>query len=88
MNLENQISIVTGGGQGIGREIALRLAQEGAVVVIGDINEKGSHETAAMIARKGGPKAVVIPTDVTHEDQVIRLINGAMDMTLIRNQNF
>ena len=80
MNLKNQISIVTGGGQGIGREIALRLAQEGAVVVIGDINEKGSHETAAMIVKKGGPKAVVIPTDITHEDQVVRLINGTMEM--------
>ena len=37
MSLKTQISIVTGGGQGIGREMALRLAQEGAVVVIGDI---------------------------------------------------
>jgi NAD(P)-dependent dehydrogenase (short-subunit alcohol dehydrogenase family) len=80
MNLKNQISVVTGGGQGIGREIALRLAQEGAIVAIGDINEKGSHETAAMIAKNGGPKATVIPTDITHEDQVIRLINGTMDI--------
>ena len=80
MNLKNQISIVTGGGQGIGREIALRLAQEGAVVVIGDINEQGSHETAAMIAKNGGPKAVVILTDITYEDQVVRLINGTMDI--------
>ena len=78
MNLKDQISIVTGGGQGIGREIVLRLAQEGAIVVIGDINEKGSHETAAMVAKKGGPKVVVIPTDIRHEDQVVRLFKGAM----------
>jgi NAD(P)-dependent dehydrogenase (short-subunit alcohol dehydrogenase family) len=58
MQLENQIAIVTGGGQGIGRQIALRLGQEGAVVAIADINEQGSRETAEMI---GGKNARVIP---------------------------
>jgi len=42
MRLENQIAIVTGGGQGIGQQISLRLAEEGAMVVIADINELGS----------------------------------------------
>ena len=74
MRLNNQIAIVTGGGQGIGRQIALRLGQEGAIVVIGDINEKGSHETAEMIAKSGGRKAKVIPTDITYENQVENLI--------------
>lgn len=76
MRLENHIAIVTGGGQGIGQQIALRLGQEGAVVVIADINEKGSWETAEMIAQSGGRKAKVIPTDITYENQVMDLIRG------------
>ncbi len=38
MKLQNKIALVTGGGQGIGREIALRLGKEGSVVVVADIN--------------------------------------------------
>jgi NAD(P)-dependent dehydrogenase (short-subunit alcohol dehydrogenase family) len=81
MRLDNQIAIVTGGGQGIGREIALRLGQEGATVVIADINEPGSAETAEMIAKKGGPKAKVIPTDITDEKRVTQLIQGTLAIT-------
>ena len=64
---------MTGGGQGIGRQISLRLAEEGAMVVIADINELGSWETAEMIANAGVRKARVIPTDVSSETQVINL---------------
>lgn len=74
MRLNNQIAIITGGGQGIGQQIALRLAEEGAVVVIADINEKGSGETAERISQNGGQKARVIPTDIRHEKQVVNLI--------------
>jgi NAD(P)-dependent dehydrogenase (short-subunit alcohol dehydrogenase family) len=75
MRFENQVAIVTGGGQGIGREIALRLGQEGSVVVIADINEEGSRETAEMI---GGKKARVIPTDLVSEEQVRSLVQAAL----------
>ncbi len=80
MRLANQIAIVTGGGQGIGQQIALRLGQEGAFVVIADINEKGCWETAEMIAKGGGPKAKVIPTDITFEDRVMTLIKGTLEI--------
>jgi NAD(P)-dependent dehydrogenase (short-subunit alcohol dehydrogenase family) len=79
MRLDNQIAIVTGGGQGIGQQIALRLGQEGAVVVVADINEKGSWETAEMITKNGGKKARVIPTDITYEDQVVKLIQKTLE---------
>jgi NAD(P)-dependent dehydrogenase (short-subunit alcohol dehydrogenase family) len=78
MRLDHQIAIVTGAGQGIGREIALRLGEEGATVVIADINEKGSAETAELIAKNGGPRAIVIPTDITHEDQVMAMIKDTL----------
>lgn len=80
MRLENQIAIITGGGQGIGQQIALRLGQEGAVAVIADINEKGSWETAEMMASSGGKKARVIPTDITSEEQVVNLIQGTLEI--------
>ncbi|MBI5968488.1 MAG: SDR family oxidoreductase [Deltaproteobacteria bacterium] len=80
MRLENQIAIITGGGQGIGQQIAFRLGQEGAVAVIADINEKGSWETAEMMASSGGKKARVIPTDITSEEQVVNLIQGTLEI--------
>jgi NAD(P)-dependent dehydrogenase (short-subunit alcohol dehydrogenase family) len=78
MGLNGQVAIVTGGGQGIGQQIVLRLAQEGARVVIADPNREGSEETAARIARNGYPKARVLPADITDEKQVARLVTEAM----------
>ncbi len=80
MGLHNQIAIVTGGGQGLGRQIALRLAQEGSQVVIADINEEGSRETAEMIGRNGDGTAKVIPTDIRQENQVTALIQAALSI--------
>ncbi len=78
MRLENQVAIVTGGGQGIGRQIALRLAQEGAMVAIADINEEGSRETAEKIVRAGGKTARVIPTDLVSEEQIQNLVQAVL----------
>jgi len=80
MRLDNQIAIVTGGGQGLGQHIAVRLAEEGAIVVIADINEKGSLETAEMIAKISDRKPKVIPTDITYEEQVVNLVRGALEI--------
>ncbi len=80
MGLPNQIAIVTGGGQGLGRQIALRLAQEGSQVVIADINEEGSRETAEMIGRNGDGATKVIPTDIRQENQVRVLIEAALSI--------
>ncbi len=78
MRLENHVAIVTGGGQGIGRQIALRLGQEGAVVAIADINEEGSRETAERVIREGGKTAKVIPTDLVSEDQIRSLVQAVL----------
>ncbi len=43
--LKNQVAVITGGSQGIGKSIALRFAKEGAKVVIADINVKDGKKT-------------------------------------------
>ncbi|WP_119304343.1 SDR family NAD(P)-dependent oxidoreductase [Dongia deserti] len=55
--LKGRIAVVTGGAQGIGFAIASRLAQEGATVVIADINEALAREVAQRIAQAGGTVA-------------------------------
>ncbi|GMU44456.1 MAG: 2,5-dichloro-2,5-cyclohexadiene-1,4-diol dehydrogenase [Lysobacterales bacterium] len=52
--LKDKIALVTGGGSGIGRATCLRMAEEGASVVVTDMNEAGGHETVAQITASGG----------------------------------
>jgi 3-oxoacyl-[acyl-carrier protein] reductase len=61
--LSEQVAIVTGGGQGIGKAIALRLAGEGADIGLIDINIKSGEKTSALI-RERGRRAVVVKADV------------------------
>ncbi|MEI9994293.1 MAG: glucose 1-dehydrogenase [Rhizomicrobium sp.] len=65
--LDGKVAIVTGGASGIGRACALALAAEGAVVMIGDIDETGGAETRDAIAAAGG-RAHFRPLDVARED--------------------
>lgn len=74
MRLENKIAIVTGAGQGIGKGIALCLAEEGAHVVVADVNVKTATNTAMEI-KKLGRNALPISTDVSIQDDVQTLIN-------------
>jgi NAD(P)-dependent dehydrogenase (short-subunit alcohol dehydrogenase family) len=60
--LEHQVAIVTGGAAGIGRAIVQRLADDGATVVVADINEKDGREVAEAV---GTDKAVFQRLDVT-----------------------
>src|SRR5262249_3462648 len=69
MNLRNKIAIVTGAASGIGKEIALRFAREGARVAIADLNKDAAQAVANEIIRNGG-KALAVATSVTNEDQV------------------
>jgi len=66
MLLKDKVIIVTGGGQGIGEAYALRLSQEGAKIVIAEINAQNGEKVAKKIVASGG-EAFAIKTDVSDE---------------------
>ena len=68
VEISGKTAVITGAGSGIGRATALRLAKEGARVVVADMNDAGAAETVSMIAAAGGT-ASALHVDVTkHED--------------------
>ena len=66
MKLEDRVAIVTGAGQGIGRAYALRLAQEGARVVVAELNEATGKAVAEEVHAAGG-EGIFVRTDVADE---------------------
>lgn len=78
MRLENKVALVTGGGSGIGRETAALFAEEGARVVVADLNEGPVAETAERI-RAGGGEVTVVTGDVTATEDARRMVQAAVD---------
>ena len=69
MTLEGKVAVVTGGGSGLGRAIAIGYAQAGVTVVLADVNDAGAAETATLIAEQGGA-AHAHHLDVTSKAEV------------------
>ena len=76
MNLSGKSAIVTGAASGIGREIALTLAANGAQVTVADINPEGAASVAGQIAESGG-MAEVAQVDVTDSERVNSMVEAA-----------
>jgi 3-oxoacyl-[acyl-carrier protein] reductase len=74
MSLTGKIAVVTGGAQGIGQAIATTLAQEGADVVVADLNANRCEETVARV-QKLGRKAMAVSVNVGDWDQVKSMID-------------
>jgi NAD(P)-dependent dehydrogenase (short-subunit alcohol dehydrogenase family) len=73
LRLQQRVAIVTGGGRGIGRQICLTLAQEGAAVAIADIDADAAHQVAEELQSRA-QRALAIPTDVTDQEAVHHLV--------------
>src|SRR5256885_861518 len=86
---EGRVAVVTGGGRGMGRAVSLRLAAEGAIVVVAELVGEHGEEVANEIRAAGG-SATAVPTDVTNVDGVRRLFertaaeHGSVDI-LVNN---
>ena len=78
LNLKGKIAIVTGGASGIGRQACLDFAEEGASVVIADINEAGATQVKKEIEEQGG-KAIAVKCDVTKTAEVQKCVQTCMD---------
>jgi NAD(P)-dependent dehydrogenase (short-subunit alcohol dehydrogenase family) len=84
--LDGKVGLVTGAGQGIGREIALEMARQGAAAVaVADLNVAGAAQTAELV-RAAGAAAEVIEVDLRDRDQVEAMVAraaaalGALDL--------
>ena len=77
MKLKNRIAIVTGGGKGIGAEICLRLASEGAKIVIAEMDIENGEKIAKKIQDNNG-EAIVVETNVAEEDSVNNMADVAI----------
>jgi NAD(P)-dependent dehydrogenase (short-subunit alcohol dehydrogenase family) len=76
--LEGKVAVITGGGSGIGRATALRFLDEGASVVVADLNRKTGQETAAMARERGhGERIRFVRCDVSVEAEVAEAVDVA-----------
>ena len=74
--LEGKVSIITGGGSGMGRSTALMFAREGAAVAIADVNDEGGEQVAAQIEDSGG-QSLFVHTDTSSEADVLKVVAEA-----------
>jgi 3-oxoacyl-[acyl-carrier protein] reductase len=92
LGLTDRVAIVTGSGRGIGAETALALAEEGARLVVTDIDADAAQAHATALARAGFP-AIAVAADVTRAADVERLVQAAVDAhggvhVLVNNAGF
>lgn len=76
--LEGKVAVITGAGRGIGRATAVRFAQEGAEVVVNDVDGDPAEETASLV-KEAGSEALVSTDDTTSLDQARRLMDAAAE---------
>lgn len=89
MKLQGKVAVITGGGSGLGRGQVLCLAQEGAAVVVADLNLEAARQVADE-ARQSGVRALALQVDVTREEALQEMVDrtlqelGALDI-LVNN---
>jgi len=79
MLLQGKVAVVTGGASGIGRATALRMAEEGARVLVADLDGAGAGRVAETIRQAGG-EALSQPCDVADDAEVAAMVRAARDI--------
>jgi 3-oxoacyl-[acyl-carrier protein] reductase len=79
MRLKNKVAVITGAAQGIGRAIATTLAQQGADVVVSDIQLEKAETTAKEIMAETGQKIIAVHADVVDSASVKAMIDRTID---------
>ncbi len=78
MRLEGRVAIVTGAGRGIGRQIASRFGQEGASIVVNDVEDGPGKETVDLLTARG-IQAIFVRGDVGNRTDARRIVRAALD---------
>src|SRR6185436_6310893 len=76
MRLKDKVALITGAGAGIGRETALLFAQEGAAILVVDMNEAGGHETVELVKKAGG-RVAFCKADVSKDADCKQMVDAA-----------
>ena len=77
MRLKNKVALITGGGSGIGEATVLRFAEEGAKLVINDVDEDDAKRVAAKVKAQGG-EVLVCVADVCNKHEVESMVSQAL----------
>jgi NAD(P)-dependent dehydrogenase (short-subunit alcohol dehydrogenase family) len=75
--LKGKVVLITGSGMGLGREASLLFAEEGARIVVADIDAKAAQQTVALVEKAGG-QAVAVAGDVALEADVQRMVEDSV----------
>jgi meso-butanediol dehydrogenase / (S,S)-butanediol dehydrogenase / diacetyl reductase len=78
MRFRDRVVVVTGGGSGLGRQLSLSFAAEGAAVVVADVDEGAANGVASEISNAGG-RALAHHTDVADREAVDAMVRGVQD---------
>ena len=76
--LENKVAFITGAGRGIGRAIAYKMAHEGAMVALAEIDLESAQRTAEELLKQDC-QALAIQTDITREEEVQTAVSRAIE---------
>ncbi len=75
--VQGNVALVTGAASGIGRQVALMLAKEGALVVVSDVSDVGGQGTVQLI-KEAGAEATFVRCDVSQPQEIEKLINAVV----------